>query len=76
MYKRQLLSYSLGRIWIEGLRIDPLCLGGQPPFCDGGLRAAQLMSFSLMALASLGLYWLYGRQASLPDPGLRQTDGS
>ena len=71
-----LLSYSLGRIWIEGLRIDPLCLGGQPPFCDGGLRAAQLMSFSLMALASLGLYWLYGRQASLPDPGLRQTDGS
>ena len=39
-----LLCYSLGRVWIEGLRIDPLCLGGVPPFCDGGLRIAQLMS--------------------------------
>ena len=71
-----LLSYSLGRIWIEGLRIDPLCLGGQPPFCDGGLRMAQLMSFSLVALAGFGLYWLYGRKTALPDPGLRQTNGS
>ena len=71
-----LLSYSLGRFWIEGLRIDPLCLGGQPPFCDGGLRMAQLMSFSLMALAGFGLYWLYGRKTALPDPGLRQTNGS
>jgi phosphatidylglycerol:prolipoprotein diacylglycerol transferase len=71
-----LLSYSLGRIWIEGLRIDPLCLGGQPPFCDGGLRIAQLMSLSLMAIAGFGLFWLYGRKTPLPDPGLRQADAS
>ncbi|MBL6797938.1 MAG: prolipoprotein diacylglyceryl transferase [Synechococcus sp. BS307-5m-G39] len=71
-----LLGYSLGRVWIEGLRIDPLCLGGQPPFCDGGLRIAQLMSLALMAVASAGLYWLYGRRASLPDPGLRRVDPS
>ena len=71
-----LLSYSLGRIWIEGLRIDPLCLGGQPPFCDGGLRIAQLMSLGLMAVAGFGLYWLYERKSELPDPGLRKADPS
>ena len=71
-----LLGYSLGRVWIEGLRIDPLCLGGQPPFCDGGLRIAQLMSLALMALASAGLFWLYGRRAPLPDPGLRRVEPS
>ena len=66
-----LLTYSLGRLWIEGLRIDPLCLGGVPPFCEGGLRMAQVMSFCLMLLAAAGLWWLYGRQRELPDPGLR-----
>ena len=66
-----LLTYSLGRLWIEGLRIDPLCLGGMPPFCEGGLRMAQVMSFCLMLLAAAGLWWLYGRQRELPDPGLR-----
>ena len=71
-----LLSYSLGRIWIEGLRIDPLCLSGQPPFCDGGLRIAQLMSLSLMAIAGFGLFWLYGRKLPLPDPGIKQADPS
>lgn len=66
-----LLSYSCGRLWIEGLRIDPLCLGGLPPFCEGGLRMAQVMSFGLMLVASAGLWWLYVRHNDLPDPGLR-----
>ena len=65
-----LLSYSCGRLWIEGLRIDPLCLGGLPPFCEGGLRMAQVMSFGLMLLASAGLWWLYVRHNNLPDPGI------
>ena len=39
-----LIGYSFGRFWIEGLRIDPLCIGGIPPFCDGGLRMAQFIS--------------------------------
>ena len=62
------LAYSSGRLWIEGLRIDPLCLAGAPPFCDGGLRMAQLVSLVLMAAAGFGLYWLYVRQRALPDP--------
>ncbi len=66
-----LLVYSLGRFWIEGLRIDPLCLGGLPPFCEGGLRMAQVMSFGLMLLAAAGLWRLYGHHRELPDPGLR-----
>lgn len=64
-----LIAYSLGRFWIEGLRIDPLCLFSVPPFCDGGLRMAQLMSLVLIAIGSFGLWWLYGRHRALPDPG-------
>jgi phosphatidylglycerol:prolipoprotein diacylglycerol transferase len=62
------LSYSAGRLWIEALRIDPLCLAGTPPFCEGGLRMAQLVSLMLIALAGAGLAWLYGRRRPLPDP--------
>ena len=63
-----LLSYSTGRLWIEGLRSDPLCLAGTPPFCEGGLRMAQLVSLVLIGVGGLGLYWLYGRRRPLPDP--------
>jgi len=71
-----LLTYSMGRVWIEGLRIDPLCLGGEPPFCDGGLRIAQLMSLVLMAVAGAGLWWLYGQKRALPDPSGRRRDSA
>jgi phosphatidylglycerol:prolipoprotein diacylglycerol transferase len=64
-----LISYSLGRFWIEGLRTDPLCLFSTPPFCEGGLRMAQLMSLLLIALGCFGLWFLYGRGRPLPDPG-------
>ena len=62
------LGYSLGRIWIEGLRIDPLCLGALPPACEGGLRIAQLVSGLLMLAGAAGLFWIYARQQELPDP--------
>lgn len=68
-----LISYSLGRFWIEGLRTDPLCLFSTPPFCEGGLRMAQLMSLLLILIGSLGLWWLYGRRRLLPDPGRPST---
>ncbi len=64
-----LVSYSLGRVWIEGLRTDPLCLFSTPPFCEGGLRMAQLMSLLLIALGSFGLWRIYGQDRPLPDPG-------
>ena len=51
-----LVTYSFGRFWIEGLRIDSLCLGGYPPYCEGGLRVAQFISIFLF---SSGLVWLY-----------------
>jgi phosphatidylglycerol:prolipoprotein diacylglycerol transferase len=63
-----LMAYSTGRIWIESLRLDPLCLFAEPPFCQGGLRMAQLMSLLLIGLGGLGLWWLYGRRRPLPDP--------
>ena len=50
------ITYSFGRFWIEGLRIDSLCLGGYPPSCEGGLRIAQFISIFLF---SSGLIWLY-----------------
>jgi phosphatidylglycerol:prolipoprotein diacylglycerol transferase len=73
-----LVAYSSGRLWIEGLRIDPLCLFAEPPFCAGGLRMAQLVSLLLIALGATGLWWLYARKRSLPDPSTqprRSGDG-
>ena len=63
-----LIGYSLGRIWIEGLRIDPLCVGALPPACEGGIRMAQLMSGLLMLLGSAGLVWVYSQHRRQPDP--------
>jgi len=48
-----IMFYSFGRFWIEGLRIDPLCIGGLPPFCNGGLRANQLVSIILFVISIL-----------------------
>ncbi len=63
-----LMAYSSGRVWIEGLRIDPLCLLSSPPFCEGGIRMAQLVSLGLIALGAGGLWWLFRRRRPLPDP--------
>ena len=53
-----LIVYSFGRFLIEGLRIDPLCLGGLPPFCDGGLRMAQFISIFLFSSGLIGIFFL------------------
>ena len=63
-----LITYSLGRLWIESLRTDPLCLGGVPPFCDGGLRIAQLISLFLICAGLLGIWRIYISKKALPDP--------
>ena len=54
-----LVGYSLGRFWIEGLRLDSLMLGP--------LRIAQVISLVEIAIGLTGLWWLYIRKRSLPD---------
>lgn len=65
-----LISYGLGRLWIEALRIDPLCFGGIPPFCHGGIRVAQLISLFFMFAGLLGMWRIYISKKTLPDPSL------
>ncbi len=52
-----LMAYSSGRVWIEALRLDPLCLFSAPPDCAGGLRMAQLISLVLITIGGVGLWW-------------------
>lgn len=54
-----LVAYSLGRFWIEGLRMDSLMLGP--------LRMAQMVSLGGMFLGMVGLAWLYVLKRPLPD---------
>lgn len=54
-----LIAYSLGRVWIEGLRTDSLMLGP--------LRMAQVISLVLIGMGIVGLIWLYRWQKPLPD---------
>ena len=54
-----LIAYSLGRLWIEGLRTDSLMLGP--------LRIAQVVSLIGIALGLAGLAWLYLAKRPLPD---------
>jgi phosphatidylglycerol---prolipoprotein diacylglyceryl transferase len=52
-------AYSLGRLWIEGLRTDSLMLGP--------LRIAQVVSLIGILLGLAGLAWLYLAKRPLPD---------
>ena len=52
-------AYSLGRFWIEGLRIDSLMFGP--------LRMAQVVSLIGILLGLAGLAWLYIAKRPLPD---------
>jgi len=54
-----LVAYSLGRLWIEGLRTDSLMLGW--------LKMAQVVSLTGISLGLAGLTWLYLYKRSLPD---------
>ncbi|KAM3092644.1 prolipoprotein diacylglyceryl transferase [Phormidesmis sp. 146-35] len=59
LFLTYLIAYSLGRVWIEGLRTDSLMFGG--------LRTAQIVSLIGISLGAIGLIWLYGLRRSLPD---------
>ncbi|MBF2022358.1 MAG: prolipoprotein diacylglyceryl transferase [Hydrococcus sp. C42_A2020_068] len=53
------VAYSIGRFWIEGLRIDSLMFGP--------LKMAQMVSLTLILLSSIALVWVYWFRRSLPD---------
>lgn len=61
-----MVTYSCGRVWIEGLRTDSLMIGP--------LRMAQIVSLTAIALGLLGLAWLYLLRRPLADvvPANRQ----
>ncbi|MFQ4141619.1 prolipoprotein diacylglyceryl transferase [Chlorogloeopsis sp. ULAP02] len=59
LFTLYLAAYSLGRLWIEGLRTDSLMLGP--------LRIAQVVSLVGIFLGLAGLAWLYIANRPLPD---------
>ena len=64
-----LVTYSIGRFWIEGLRTDSLMLLNL-------LRIAQVISLTGIVVGGLGLIWLYWFKRPLPDvdPTRTSTD--
>lgn len=52
-----LITYGLGRFWIEGLRTDSLMLGS--------LRISQVVSLVGIGLGSIGLFWLYRQRSRI-----------
>ena len=63
-----MVAYSLGRLWIEGLRTDSLMLGP--------LRIAQVVSLVSVAIGLFGLSYLYLFHRSLPDVVPVQKEGA
>ena len=64
-----LVTYSIGRFWIEGLRTDSLMLFDL-------LRIAQVISLTGIVIGGSGLAWLYWLKRPLPDidPTRTSTD--
>jgi phosphatidylglycerol:prolipoprotein diacylglycerol transferase len=67
------IIYSTGRFWIEGLRIDSLCLSGTGGVCAGTLRVAQLASIAII-VASLAALVYNHRKRRPGDSGGDPTD--
>ncbi|GAC1540610.1 MAG: prolipoprotein diacylglyceryl transferase [Herpetosiphon sp.] len=62
------ILYSIGRFWVEGLRVDSLCTGGLGGECVGGqLRTAQVVSVATVAVCGVILL-LRHRRAAVPPP--------
>lgn len=61
------IIYGLGRLWIEGLRTDSLCVDQIGGGCDGSLRVAQIVSI-LLIVAGVVLLWLnHARELEISD---------
>lgn len=66
------IYYSLGRLWIEGLRTDSLCINDASGACL--LRVAQLVSMALIGIGALALA-LRHRRGGPPAPAPPATKG-
>jgi phosphatidylglycerol:prolipoprotein diacylglycerol transferase len=62
------IYYSLGRVWIEGLRTDSLCLNGMGGDCAGSIRVAQLVSLSIIVIGSVALFLNHRRPLVQDEP--------
>lgn len=56
------IFYSLGRVWIEGLRTDSLCTNAVGGSCDGSLRTAQVVSLVVIVVFSAVLAFRHIRK--------------
>lgn len=71
------IIYSIGRLFIEGLRTDSLCGNGVGGSCDGSIRVAQLASILLIAAGIIGLVVNHMRQSPPnQDNGVQPIDQS
>ncbi len=61
-----LITYSIGRFWIEGLRTDSLMFGP--------LRIAQLISLGAISIGLIGLFWLYFLKLPLLDTARKKNN--
>jgi phosphatidylglycerol:prolipoprotein diacylglycerol transferase len=61
------INYSIGRFFIEGLRLDSLCVSGVGGTCDGSLRTAQVVAIVTIVVcaAILALRRLWPRRVSV-----------
>ena len=82
-FRRQLLQgdvfllygilYSLGRLWIEGLRTDSLCSNQVGGACEGALRTAQVVSVVVIVVFSLLLAFRHLRRRQTPGQAVAGT---
>lgn len=66
------ILYSVGRFWVEGLRVDSLCTGGLGGECVGGqLRTAQVVS--VVTILACGAILAYRHRRRRSEPPLEQA---
>ena len=62
-----LMLYSVGRFWVEGLRVDSLCTGGIGGECVGGqLRTAQVLSIVTIIVCGAIMAYRHRRRTVTP----------
>ncbi|MDQ5853306.1 MAG: prolipoprotein diacylglyceryl transferase [Chloroflexota bacterium] len=62
------ILYSLGRLWIEGLRTDSLCSNGIGGSCAGAFRTAQVVSLAVIVGFSVILAIRHARRTLSTSP--------